>query len=99
LPSVNQIAGELKGRGLELILIDFRESPDLVRRTVKERGYTARVLLDESGDTTGKVYGVFGPPTAYFVDRRGNLIGRVVGPRNWDSPAGRKFIEALLDAQ
>ena len=99
MPSVNQIAGELKGRGLELILIDFRESPDLVRRTVKERGYTARVLLDESGDTTGKVYGVFGPPTAYFVDRRGNLIGRVVGPRNWDSPAGRKFIEALLDAQ
>jgi hypothetical protein len=99
LPSVNQIAGELKGRGLELILIDFRESPDLVRRTVKERGYNARVLLDESGDTTGRVYGVFGPPTAYFVDRRGNLIGRVVGPRNWDSPAGRKFIEALLDAQ
>jgi len=99
LPSVNQIAGELKGRGLELILIDFRESPDLVRRTVKERGYTARVLLDESGDTTGRVYGVFGPPTAYFVDRRGNLIGRVVGPRNWDSPTGRKFIEALLDAQ
>jgi hypothetical protein len=99
LPSVNQIASELKGRGLELILIDFRESPDLVRRTVKERGYTARVLLDESGDTTGRVYGVFGPPTAYFVDRRGNLIGRVVGPRNWDSPAGRKFIEALLDAQ
>jgi hypothetical protein len=42
---------------------------------------------------------VFGPPTAYFVDRRGNLIGRVVGPRSWDSPGGRKFIEALLDAQ
>ena len=99
MPSVNQIASELKGKGLELVLIDFRESPDLVRRTVRERGYTARVLLDESGDTTGRAYGVFGPPTAYFVDRRGNLIGRVVGPRNWDSPAGRKFLEALLDSQ
>jgi AhpC/TSA family len=99
LPSVNQIASELKSKGLEVILIDFRESPDLVRRTVRERGYIARVLLDESGDTTGRAYGVFGPPTAYFVDRRGNLIGRVVGPRNWDSPAGRKFLEALLDSQ
>ena len=99
MPSVNQVAAELKGKGLELILISFRESPDLVRRTVKERGYTARVLLDESGDVTGRVYGVFGPPTAYFVDRRGNLIGRVVGPRDWSSAAGRKFIEALLDAQ
>jgi len=99
LPSVNRVASELKGRGLELILISFRESPDLVRRTVRERGYTARVLLDESGDATGRLYGVFGPPTAYFVDRRGNLIGRVVGPRDWDSPAGRKFIEALLDSR
>jgi hypothetical protein len=89
----------LKSKGLEVILIDFRESPDLVRRTVKERGYTARVLLDESGDTTGRLYGVFGPPTAYFVDRRGNLVGRVVGPRDWDSPAGRKFIEALLESK
>jgi len=97
LPSVNQMANELKGKGLELILIDFRENPELVRRSVKERGYTARVLLDESGDTTGRVYGVFGTPTVYFVDRRGNLVGRVVGPRDWDAPAGRKFIEALLD--
>ena len=92
------MASELKSKGLEVVLIDFRENPDLVRRTVKERGYTAPVLLDESGDVTGRVYGVFGPPTVYFVDRRGNLVGRVVGPRGWDSPAGRKFIGELLEA-
>ena len=57
------------------------------------------LLLDESGEVTGRVYGVFGPPTVYFVDRRGNLVGRVVGPRGWDSPAGRKFIDELLDAK
>jgi len=54
------MASELKGKGLEVVLIDFRENPALVRRTVKERGYTAPVLLDESGDVTGRVYGVFG---------------------------------------
>ena len=99
MPSVNQIASELKGKGLEVVLIDFRESPDLVRKTVKERGYTATVLLDESGEVTGRGYGVFGPPTVYFVDRGGQLVGRVVGPRGWDSPAGRKFIDALLESK
>ena len=97
MPSVNQLASELKGKGLELVLINFRENPELVRRTVKERGYTAPVLLDESGDVTGRVYGVFGPPTVYFVDRRGNLVGRLVGARDWESPAARKFVEQLLD--
>ena len=39
------MASELKGKGLEVVLIDFRENPELVRRTVKERGYTAPVGL------------------------------------------------------
>jgi len=95
------MASQLKGKGLELVMIDFRENPELVRHTVKERGYTGRVLLDESGDTAGRVYGVFGTPTVYFVDRRGNLVGgnlvgRLVGARDWESPAARKFVEELL---
>ena len=77
-------------------LISFRERPALVKRTVAERGYTAPVLLDESGDVTGKAYGVFGPPTAYFVDRQGRLLGRIVGPRDWNTPAARKLVQELL---
>jgi len=98
LPSVNKLYTEFKGKGLEVLLIDFRESPDLVRRTVQERGYAAPVLLDESGDLTGRVYGVWGSPTGYFVDRHGQLVGRIPGRRGWDAPAGRKFIQALLEA-
>jgi AhpC/TSA family len=96
LPSVNRLYEELKGKGLEVRLVDFRENPELVRKTAQERGYTAPVLLDESGDVTGRLYGVWGPPTVYFIDRRGRLIGRAVGPRGWESPAARAFIEALL---
>jgi hypothetical protein len=39
---------------------------------------------------------VFGPPTVYLVDRSGRLVGRAVGPRPWDSPAGRKLLTDLL---
>jgi hypothetical protein len=99
LPPVDRIAREFRGQGLEVLFVDFRESPDLVRRTVKERGYTAPVLLDESGDVTGRIYGVWAPPTVYFVDRAGRLIGRAVGARRWDSREGRAFIRALLEAR
>lgn len=99
MPSVNKLYTEFKKRGFEVLLINFRENPELVRRTVRERGYVARVLLDQSGDVTGKEYGVWGPPTAYFVNRRGQLIGRVTGPRDWRSPAARQFIQALLEEE
>jgi peroxiredoxin len=98
LPSVNKLYNEFKGQGLEVLLINFREDQELVRRTARERRYTAPVLLDETGEMTGKVYGVWGPPTLYFVDRDGNLVGRVVGFRGWDRPEAREFIRALLEA-
>ena len=79
--------------------MSFRENPDLVRQTVQQRGYVAPVLLDESGDVTGRAYGAWGPPTVYFVDRQGRLIGRAVGPRDWESPAARRFVQALVDAR
>jgi len=41
---------------------------------------------------------VWGPPTVYIVDRQGRLVGRAAGPRQWDSPKGRQFIDAVLAA-
>jgi AhpC/TSA family len=99
LPSVNALYNEYKSRGLEVRLIAFRESAEVVRKAVTERRYTAPVLLDESGDTTGRVYGVWGPPTVYLIDRQGRLVGRAAGPRAWDSPAARALIDALLAAR
>ena len=77
-------------------LVNFREDAALVKKTAGERGYKAPVLLDTSGDVTGRLYGVWGPPTVYLVDREGRLVGRAVGPRPWASPAARTFITDLL---
>jgi len=98
LPSVNRLYQEMKEQGLEVVLISFRESPDLVRRTVSERGYTATVLLDASGDVTGRQYGVWGPPTAYLVDREGRLVGRMVGAKDWTGAAARDMLRAFVIA-
>lgn len=98
MPSVNRLYEELKGKGLEVALISFREAPATVQRVSRERGYTAPVLIDESGDVTGRVYGVWGPPTVYLVDRKGQLVGRGVGPREWATPAARALIGELLAA-
>ncbi len=59
----------------------------------------APTLIDASGDITGRVYGVFGPPTFYFVDRRGELVGRAAGARPWNSAAGRAFVQQLLEVR
>ena len=63
-----------------------------MKKTAQERGYVAPVLLDASGDVTGRVYGVWGPPTAYLIDRQGRLVGRIQGARDWSSSRGRDLL-------
>jgi peroxiredoxin len=98
LPPINRLYTELKSRGLEVLLVSFREDAAHVKRTVQERGYVAPVLLDRGGDVTGRIYGVWGPPTVYLIDRQGRLVGRAVGPRDWSTAAARQLLLALLEA-
>jgi len=98
LPSVNKLYTELKDKGLAVVLVTFREDPGLVKKTATDRGYVAPVLIDQNGDTTGRVYGVFGPPTVYFVDRQGRLVGRAVGAKDWESEPMRRLVESLVQS-
>ena len=76
--------------------MSFREDAAMVKRTAAERGYTAPVLIDRSGNVTGIGYGVFGPPTAYLIDRQGRLVARMVGERDWSAPAVRSLLIEVL---
>jgi hypothetical protein len=79
------------------VLVNFQEGAESVRKVVRERGYVAPVLVDASGDVTGRVYGVWGPPTSYLIDRQGRLLGRIQGARDWTTPQARKLIQSLLE--
>ena len=96
MPPVNRLYEELRGRGLEVRLVSFREDAALVKRTATERGYIAPVLIDRKGDVTGVGYGVFGPPTAYLIDRQGRLLARMVGARDWNTPAAKALLLEVL---
>jgi len=96
LPPVNRLYTELRGKGLEVRLVSFREDAALVKRTAVERGYAAPVRVDQKGEVTGIGYGVFGPPTAYVIDRQGRLVARIVGERDWGKPAVKRLLLEVL---
>lgn len=82
-----------------MLLVNFREDPAHVGKVALERGYVAPVLLDPSGEVTGRLYGVWGPPTVYLLDRKGRLVARGVGARDWSKPEARQLLRALLAAK
>jgi len=89
------MAGEYRVRGLELVLVNMGENEDRVRAAVKSRNYRARVALDADLDVSGQ-YGVRATPTVFLVSRRGLIVGRAIGARDWTGAPTRAVLEALL---
>ena len=96
MPStVEQLHRDLSGRGLSVIAVNIQESRSTVAAWVREKKVTVPILLDADGEVT-RQYSVIATPTAFLIDREGRLLGRVVGPRDWASPAGKALIAGLL---
>jgi peroxiredoxin len=95
IPAMQALAGHLADRGLVLLTVNYEERADAVRRFVDETGLTLPVLLDADGSVSRR-YGVTGLPASFFVDRRGALVGRLLGFRDWRAPAARTYVDGLL---
>jgi peroxiredoxin len=98
MPSaIETIHREFHDQGLTILAINLGESRATVTPWVQHHGLTFPVLLDEGGAVAG-AYRVRATPTVVLVDRRGQLVGRAVGVREWDTE-GRALILALLAAR
>jgi thiol-disulfide isomerase/thioredoxin len=53
-------------------------------------------LLDPSGEVRNH-YAVRGLPTSYLIGRDGKIMGRVVGERDWSSPAMKELVQQLVE--
>ena len=94
--SIEALHREFRDRGLTILAINLGEPRAQVAPWVRTRGLTFPVLLDERGAVAG-AYRVRATPTVVLVDRRGQLVARTVGDRDWDTE-GRALIAALLAA-
>jgi peroxiredoxin len=96
LPSdIEQIHREYSDRGLSIVAIDMEESRDKVQRWVKDKNVSFTVALDRSGSVM-RAYDVRATPAVFAIGRDGKLVAKAVGVKNWTSPRGRAFLEALL---
>ncbi len=95
MPTMEKLHREFKEHGLEVVAINFREGKKEVRKFFDELGLTFTALLDKEGKVSEE-YGAWSIPLTYFINRKGEFVGKVVGSREWDSPEAKAFFRGLL---
>jgi peroxiredoxin len=98
MPSMERLAAHFRGRDFQLLAVSQDEDDkEKVAAFVRELGLSFPVLIDPQRQV-GERFGVWGYPETFVIDRNGYVVERVIGPREWDSPASLASLEALIAA-
>jgi thiol-disulfide isomerase/thioredoxin len=95
MPALETLARELGPQGLTVVGVNLKESRSQIDAFVRERGLGFPVLRDAEGLVSER-YQVFALPVTVRVDRRGMLVGTVLGIRDWVSSDARAYLGRLL---
>ncbi|OQY48589.1 MAG: hypothetical protein B6242_02015 [Anaerolineaceae bacterium 4572_78] len=93
MPAI-QRAYNIYGEQVNFLAINVKESADTVQGFVNKQQLTFSVLHDSDGNIGNGIYQVRGIPTTLFVDERGVVVNRHVGPL--DEEAIIAYVEPLL---
>src|ERR1700682_998578 len=76
------------------VALDGRGDKD-VKPYLEKHGHKIRTLFDP-GMTVAREHGVRWLPVTLVVDRNGMIVGRAIGPREWDGKEALEFIQPLV---
>lgn len=97
MPSMEALYRQYKERDFILLTISVDQgSPEPTRKFIQQNGYHFSVLFDPAGKTLD-LFGVDRIPATLVINKKGKILGRAIGPRDWSQPDVFSFIDRLLE--
>jgi len=98
MPTMQRLYDRLHAQGLEVLAISLDAlGTQVVAPFVRDYRLTFPVLLDAK-NTIERLYRTSGVPESFIVDKRGHLVEKIIGPRDWAHPQMLLLFERLLAA-
>jgi peroxiredoxin len=96
MPSLEILYQQFKERNFVLLAISVDyEGLKPVKEFINKHHYTFPVLLDPKCETLD-LFEIKGIPTTFLIDKKGRMVGKAIGPRDWKSPEAISLINLLI---
>ena len=96
MPSMEKLYRKLKDREFTIVTINLQETAEAVKSFFKKYQLTFPALLDRDGGV-GRRFGIRSIPTTFILNQKGGMIGKIFGPREWDSRDAEKLFALLIE--
>jgi peroxiredoxin len=97
MPSMEKLHRKLFGKNFAMVAVNIKESASQVKNFFEKHKLTFTALLDTSGEVSTE-FGIRAIPTTFILDKSGKIIGKISGPREWDSRKSVALFEQLADS-
>ena len=96
MPSMERLYQELKDENFEIVAISIDAmGAEAVAPFMEKNKLSFAALLDPEG-TIKSVYQTTGVPESFIVNKKGILVEKIIGPRNWADPAAVRYLRDLI---
>lgn len=96
MPSMEKLHQELQGEDFKILAVSIDTSgAEAVAPFMKKHNLNFTVLLDAKETIKGP-YQTTGVPESFIIDREGIIVEKVIGARNWASPAMIGYFRNLV---
>ena len=97
MPSLEVLHRQFKEKNFVLLTISVDyEGIKPVQELINKHQYTFPVLLDPKGETLD-LFEVKGIPTTFLIDKKGKMVGKAIGPRDWKSVEVVSLLNLLIE--
>lgn len=98
MPSLQALSEKYHNDNLEIIAISVGHGREKsVRKWIKKNNLDFPIALE--GQDAGSAYEVSALPVTFIIGKEGQLIGRILGEREWNSKETTLLIDSLLSKE
>ena len=85
MASMEKLYQRFKGKDFEMLAISIDKNISLIKPYLEKYNLTFTVLLDPKSEVAKKKYKTIGLPETYIVNKKGLILHKAIGPRDWFS--------------
>ncbi len=96
MPSLDRLEAALGGDSFIVVALSQDRSPAVIPPFFDQLGIRHLARYHDPGGALARAFAVNGLPTTVLIDREGRVVGRIIGPAEWDSAAAKALIRHFL---
>ena len=94
VPSLVEMQRRMKAKGVTVLAVSIDVDENAYRQFVRDHNVNLITVRDPD-QKVSKLYGTFGWPETYIIDRSGVVRRKFIGPVDWTEPEVTDFLSKL----